>query len=327
MNFFSKARAFARAPLTSVPYGMAAGAVLGLAVGGAYVAGGLSQDAAAAKSQAARLAQVAAQGFTDEALATIAGGNDAGAIALVRRYENSPAVLAEVSEDRTPSARISVAPAMVALRGPVAAPYHAGPVGQARELECLTEAVYYEARGETPVGQAAVAQVVLNRVRHPAFPKSICGVVFQGAQGGRGCQFSFACNGAVHQAKEVDAWERARRIAGKALGGQVVAAIGDATHFHVSNIQPDWNGLAKVAQVGTHIFYRFSGRPARLQTRPEAEVIEALAETPATPPQVILASVSAPMLVKAESGVSVAVPAETANPAKAEAIPAKTSSL
>jgi spore germination cell wall hydrolase CwlJ-like protein len=322
-----KARVMARAPLSAVPYGMAAGAILGLALGGAYLAGGLAQDAALG-SQANRLAKAAALGFTDEALSQYAAGGDARAVALANRYQNSPAttvVDVPAEAPQGPTARVSVGSAIASLRGPIRAaePFRAGPLNQARELECLTEAVYYEARGETPAGQAAVAQVVLNRVRHPAFPKSVCAVVFQGAQGRRGCQFSFACDGSTRRAREAGAWERARRIATKAFSGQVVAAVGDATHFHVASVQPGWSGVIKVAQVGTHIFYRFTSRAAHGKPvmEAQADIVEALAEpvlAPEAQPQVILASATVPTVAKPEAAATVAIA-----PAKPEAAPVK----
>jgi len=140
--------------------------------------------------------------------------------------------------------------------GPAAAPFRLGS-GSTRDLECLTEAVYYEARGEGRAGQAAVAQVVLNRVRHPAFPKSVCAVVFQG------CQFSFACNGAMRARRESGAWNRAQRVASEALAGAVAANVGNATHFHTINVSPNWSNLMRVGQVGLHVFYRFGGRAGR----------------------------------------------------------------
>ena len=123
------------------------------------------------------------------------------------------------------------------------------------DLHCLTEAVYFEARGEGQAGQQAVAQVVLNRVRHPAFPKTICAVVHQRAASG--CQFSFACG--REDAADAVAWRRAQTIASNALHGTVMAAVGDATHFQAARASA-FAGLLKVAQVGEHIFYRFAGR-------------------------------------------------------------------
>jgi hypothetical protein len=128
-----------------------------------------------------------------------------------------------------------------------------------RDVDCLADAVYYEARGETLDGQAAIAQVVLNRVRHPAFPKSVCGVVFQGAAADN-CQFSFACNGAMRRPRDGAAWARSEQIAARALAGSVMPQVGEATHFHVAGVSPGWGpNLARVAQVGLHVFYRFGG--------------------------------------------------------------------
>ena len=144
--------------------------------------------------------------------------------------------------------------------GPSAEPFAVGGALQSsRDLDCLTTAVYFEARGESAAGQAAVAQVVLNRVRHPAYPRTICGVVFQGAQG-RGCQFSFACNGAMRRPREPAAWGRARDVALRALSGFVMTSIGNATNFHSVNVSPGWSNMVRVRQVGSHIFYRFAGR-------------------------------------------------------------------
>jgi len=127
-------------------------------------------------------------------------------------------------------------------------------------LQCLTAAVYYEARSEPEGGQRAVAQVVLNRVRHPAFPKSICGVVYQGSQRRTGCQFSFTCDGSMNRGTEPGAWDRARGIAAEALGGYVYAPVGVATHFHTTAIHPWWaDSLARAVTVGSHIFYRWKG--------------------------------------------------------------------
>jgi spore germination cell wall hydrolase CwlJ-like protein len=144
---------------------------------------------------------------------------------------------------------------------------------RASELNCLTQAVYFEARGETQKGQAAVAEVILNRVKHPAFPKTVCGVVYQGAATGRGCQFSFACDGAVERVSEGGAWNRAHRIAAQVLAGVVLADIGGATHFHTTGVSPAWGDRMRlVTRVGTHIFYRF-GAP-RLAPSPQPDISE-----------------------------------------------------
>lgn len=130
----------------------------------------------------------------------------------------------------------------------------AAPHVRPRTLACLTQAVYYEARGESLQGQAAVAQVVLNRTRHPDFPTSVCGVVFQGlAQGS--CQFSFACDGAMQKGRDDAAWARARMVAQRALEGYVMVTVGQATRFHATRLGQAYDGqMARVARVGGHIF-------------------------------------------------------------------------
>lgn len=130
----------------------------------------------------------------------------------------------------------------------------------ARALDCLTAAVYYEAASETAAGQAAVAQVVINRMRHPAFPKTICGVVFQGQERTTGCQFSFTCDGAMARVPSATGWARARAVAAAALNGAVASQVGMATHYHTDWVAPYWaERLVKMAQIDTHIFYRWTG--------------------------------------------------------------------
>ena len=130
---------------------------------------------------------------------------------------------------------------------------------RARALLCLTQAVYYEANGEPEQGQRGVAQVVLNRVRHPAFAKSVCGVVYQGAASGT-CQFSFVCNGSLDRRPAPGAWRHAETIARQALYGYVEPSVGEATHYHADYVSPVWAPvLSKVAAIGQHIFYRWPG--------------------------------------------------------------------
>lgn len=130
-----------------------------------------------------------------------------------------------------------------------------------RAEDCLAEAIYYEARSQSDEGQRAVAQVVLNRVRHPAYPSSVCGVVFEGVENaGIRCQFTFACDGSMQRPPAGPAWDRARRIAAMALAGSVYAPVGDATHYHSFAVLPAWAGrMDKLAVVGAHIFYRLGG--------------------------------------------------------------------
>jgi len=130
----------------------------------------------------------------------------------------------------------------------------------ARALDCLAAAAWYEA-GDDPSGERAVVQVVLNRARHPAFPASVCGVVFQGSERTTGCQFSFTCDGSMQSRHPgAAAWARARAVASAALGGAVDPRVGLATHYHADYVVPVWrSGLVKLAQVGLHLFYRWPG--------------------------------------------------------------------
>lgn len=129
-----------------------------------------------------------------------------------------------------------------------------------RAIACLASAIYYEAATEPVDGQRAVAQVVLNRVRHPAYPSTVCGVVYQGLERKTGCQFTFTCDGSLARAPMAWYWNRALRIAEDALAGGVYKPVGWATHYHTNAVIPYWSSsLVKVAVVGTHIFYRWTG--------------------------------------------------------------------
>lgn len=110
------------------------------------------------------------------------------------------------------------------------------------------------------MGQRAVAQVVLNRVRHPAYPHSVCGVVFQGSERATGCQFTFTCDGSLARPRNAVGWNRALGVAAAALAGYVERSVGTATHYHTVWVFPYWqSSLTKITTVGAHIFYRWSG--------------------------------------------------------------------
>lgn len=150
-----------------------------------------------------------------------------------------------------------------AVPGLMAFRFTGGSLDQLRAIDCLAAAAYYEA-GDDPGGERAVVQVVLNRVRHPAFPKTVCGVVFQGSERRTGCQFTFTCDGAMARVPARSAWMRAQAIAGAALAGAVDARVGTATHYHANYVVPYWSSsLVKLAQVGAHIFYRWPGQWGR----------------------------------------------------------------
>jgi len=131
-----------------------------------------------------------------------------------------------------------------------------------RALNCLTSAIYYEAANEPDEGQRAVAQVVLNRVRHPAWPASICAVVYQGSErADLLCQFTFSCDGAMARRPVADKWARARAVASAALNGRRFAPVGLSTYYHTLAVHPAWaSKLDPVAVVGAHIFYQMRGR-------------------------------------------------------------------
>lgn len=160
------------------------------------------------------------------------------------------------------------------LANPAARPFILNAASEAdrlRSIECLTAAIYYEAAREPVDGQRAVAQVVLNRVRHPAWPSTVCGVVFEGARRYTGCQFSFTCDGSLRRAPIPELWNRIRRVAESALSGYVYAPVGLSTHYHANYVVPYWApSLVKAATVGAHIFYRWRGgwgRPPAFASR------------------------------------------------------------
>ena len=131
---------------------------------------------------------------------------------------------------------------------------------RARALHCLTQAVYFEAGFEAAEGQQAVAQTVLNRLRHPGYPKSVCGVIYEGSLRSTGCQFSFTCDGSLEKTVVPTMWDRAQTVARRALSGFVMKDVGVATHYHADYVAPYWAPtLVKLRQVGTHIFYRWTG--------------------------------------------------------------------
>lgn len=134
---------------------------------------------------------------------------------------------------------------------------HTDEADRERALNCLAQAVYYEAASEGAEGGRAVAQVVLNRMRHPGYPASVCGVVYQGADRPSGCQFTFTCDGSLLRTPVAALWTRSRKIAQDALAGRVFAPVGHATHYHADYVLPYWaDSLDKSVEIGRHIFYR-----------------------------------------------------------------------
>lgn len=206
-------------------------------------------------------------------------------------------------------------------------------VDRSRALQCLATAIYYEAATEPDAGQAAVAQVILNRVRHPAFPSTVCGVVYQGSNK-RGCQFSFACDGSMARAPSRNWYARATRAAEAALDGAVFAPVGMATHYHTYAVTPSWNrSLVMTGVFGAHFFHRWKGywgTPAAFTQRyagrepmpgPLAPVVSLAAATTtatATPPEVERSARPAPLAAPTPKGASTARDAETVLPQHAD---------
>jgi spore germination cell wall hydrolase CwlJ-like protein len=124
------------------------------------------------------------------------------------------------------------------------------------EENCLARAVYFEARGETEMGQLAVAKVVINRTKNPNYPKTICGVVYQGSQRRNSCQFSFACDGHADEIRQPGSWSQAKRVAKKALDGDHKLKGMNATNYHADYVKPKWSKtLRRIGKIGRHIFY------------------------------------------------------------------------
>lgn len=227
---------------------------------------------------------------------------------LGENFPGSAFFFAEGAFDPTPDAQVIQSRNVLGLDSVTAAPAMifrgATALDSYRALNCLTSAIYYEAANEPDEGQRAVAQVVLNRVRSPLWPNSICGVVYQGSERtDMRCQFTFSCDGSMARAPSATAWLRARRTAQYALSGHAYVPVGLATHYHTLAVRPSWAAtLHPVAVVGAHIFYRgmgangtldafhirYSGRetisgPARsIWPAKSAIPIEAFSVTPAT---------------------------------------------
>lgn len=158
---------------------------------------------------------------------------------------------------------------------------------RSRAIDCLAAAAWYEA-GADPAGQRSVMQVVLNRVNHPAFPNSVCGVIFQGSQRTTGCQFTFTCDGSLLRRRpSAGAMQAARNLAAAALDGSVDENVGRATHYHADYVAPRWRlEMRTLGIVGRHIFYSWGGMRGALSTAgntaPEADFVTLAARTPVT---------------------------------------------
>lgn len=129
-----------------------------------------------------------------------------------------------------------------------------------RALQCLTQAIYYEAGMEPNAGQRAVAQVILNRARHPSYPGTVCGVIYQGSERRTGCQFSYTCDGSLRRKPNRFHWNRSKKVAAAALAGESFTTVGTATHYHATYVYPYWApSLRFLGTIGAHRFYSWKG--------------------------------------------------------------------
>ena len=232
------------------------------------------------KQQAYAFVRAAGRGYSDRELAELIVGSDPGALAIAASHDPDgpqaawarPPGWKRLDIDTAPTLgldhlsmgaaqRINGAIPTSQFASPPAVPFflHANAAERAQATGCLTAAIYYEAALEPLAGQQAVAQVVINRMRHAGFPKSVCWVVFQGSER-PGCQFSFACDGSMARPPAAWAWKPAEQVAERALDGFVMKEVGTATHYHTDWIMAAWTPtLIKVAHIGQHIFFRPTG--------------------------------------------------------------------
>ncbi len=137
-------------------------------------------------------------------------------------------------------------------------------IDDSRALHCLTQAIYYEAGMEPDAGQRGVAQVILNRVRHPSYPNTVCGVIYQGSERNTGCQFTYTCDGSLRRKPTRFHWDRAKKVAAEALAGNSYTTVGTATHYHATYVYPYWApSLRFLGTVGAHRFYSWKGNAGK----------------------------------------------------------------
>ena len=312
------------------PIGMRLGCAL-MAVVLASCARGTSVGLSAAELKATAARMTRAGGLDGAASER---GADSATLALARRLDPAAGVDAGGHPEGWPVLDLATAPSLglvnlapedaqkinallpAALQAPTpAAPFLLranGPERQ-RALLCLTQAIYYEAALEPQAGQEAVAQTVVNRVRHPDFPKSICGVVYQGLDKAPACQFSFTCDGSLGRPPIAPFWQRAQAVAARALDGYVMADVGAATAYHADYVFPSWGPtMVKVGQIGQHIFYRFpgpAGMPDILRGRyAGGELRVSLAPPPPPPLPTSALDQASPLLVDTYTAIDPTAP-------------------
>jgi spore germination cell wall hydrolase CwlJ-like protein len=257
-------------------------------------------------------------GSNDPAVPTAAARAVLAGVVSPVAPESDPNALAPLTAEDAQKANADIP--VASGPNPAAAAFHLtnDEVARMRSVDCLTAAIYYEAALEPADGQRAVAQVVLNRVRHPAYPSTVCGVVFQGHQRITGCQFSFTCDGSLRRTPVPAIWNRVKTIAEAALGGYVHRPVGLATHYHANYVFPYWAPtLAKITQIGAHIFYRWQGgwgRPAAFSSRyAGAEPAIAWRGGFGQPDRATLAAAGTPVDARDAAAAAAAAEAQSAN--------------
>jgi len=164
-----------------------------------------------------------------------------------------------IGDDRLPNGRPSP---VTGIASPMI--LRPGSVAYSRALKCLSDAIYYEAANEPDSGQRGVAQVILNRMQHPTYPNTVCGVIYQGSERRTGCQFSYSCDGSMRRTPSTSLWLRGQRVAAQALGGYVHKPVGMATHYHATYVYPYWAPSLKfLGTIGAHRFYSWKGSAGR----------------------------------------------------------------
>ncbi len=256
------------------------------ALGGPFIAQRFGDQKAqeAYRADAIVLAQsIAAEAAADgqSPVRLVSFTNKISSEALLAQAASSPVITAEDLDVSTRS-RDSFA-----LRGLVG--FTLENLGNGRseqdEIDCLAEAVYFEARSEDTVGQMAVAEVVMNRVRDPRFPKTVCAVVYQGHYRDTGCQFTFTCDGSLAHKPRGEAWDRAKAVALNVMLGLNTPVTNKATHYHTDYVNPYWKaGMVETKVIGTHIFYRFPKTPAEWTTARIALQAQEVNDTEVPPP-------------------------------------------
>jgi spore germination cell wall hydrolase CwlJ-like protein len=197
---------------------------------------------------------------TDAVAGRVTPQSETSSLEHLMRHDRSMLVTLRRGEMRAEDARAGVAGGQLTWEAFAGAASEGGP-----EWRCLSEALYFEARGESLVGQVAVAEVILNRVDSGKYPDSVCGVVRQGATGRlHACQFSYNCDGRPEDIHERDAWDRVGRVARRMIDGHARALTSGATHYHALHVAPRWSRrFEKTARIGEHVFYRVPETLAR----------------------------------------------------------------